>query len=165
MACLIFDLKIESALKFGRWLWGVHEDSLAVLTESYNSWARMLLGSSRWRSAEVCRGELGWEFCAPARVALEVAAVRHALWLQNGESLAGLCFAQAHLLQSNNWAKASLQLLKKMVCLRLACLGILPPCTSHLSAVCARNGAVLFHPGLEGSCCKAYFAFVLSGPF
>ena len=113
MACLIFDLKIEPALKFGRWLWGVHEDSLAVLTESYNSWARMLLGSSRRRSAEVCRGELGWEFCAPARVALEVAAARHALWLQNGESLAGLCFAQAHLLQSNNWAKASLQLLEK----------------------------------------------------
>ena len=55
VACIIFDTKVEAALRFGRWLWGTHSEAVAVLSDAYASWARLLLGSSRWRSAEVCR--------------------------------------------------------------------------------------------------------------
>ena len=111
VACIIFDTKVEAALRFGRWLWGTHSEAVSVLSDAYASWARLLLGSSRWRSAEVCRAELGWKLCAPARVVVEVASVRHSLWVQNQDTLAGACFSAAHLLDSANWAKTSLNLL------------------------------------------------------
>ena len=36
---------------------------------------------------------------------IEVASVRHSLWVQNQDTLAGACFSTAHLLDSINWQK------------------------------------------------------------
>ena len=99
VACIIFDTKVEAALRSGRWL----------LSGAGASWARLLLGTSHWRSADVCRAELGWKLCTHGKVVIEVASVRHSLWLQNQDTLAGACFCSAHLLESINWAKTSLK--------------------------------------------------------
>ena len=117
IAYIIFDTKIEVALRFGRWLWGTSSEAISVLSDIYASWARLLLGSSRWRSVEVCRVELGWKLCAPARVVVENPSVRHSLWVQNQDTLVGACFSAAHLLDSANWAKTSLNLLDDWIVL------------------------------------------------
>ena len=91
LACFIFDCKVESSLRFGHWLWGVQAKALASLSDAYSSWARMLVGASRWRSAEVCRSELGWSLCAQAEVVIDVACARQSLWMQSDSSLAGVC--------------------------------------------------------------------------
>ena len=40
-----FDIKVESMLRFGRWLWGIWPECLEVLDRAYKRWSRSLLGA------------------------------------------------------------------------------------------------------------------------
>ena len=107
----LFSLKVNSSLRFGRWLWSVSPGVPALLEEAYRSWARMLLGADRWRNWAICFGELGWKFSGSASAVLEVALRRQYFWSQANQTLAGTMFVKAHSLPGATWAKQSLDLL------------------------------------------------------
>ena len=57
---LLFELKVESVLRFGRHLWATDNEAMSIIVSAYARWARQLIGADPWRKSAVCQGELGW---------------------------------------------------------------------------------------------------------
>ena len=64
---LMFNVKVEPKLRFGRWLWGSTEAGMARLNEATLAWAQQLLGIDIWHNGNVAAGELGWALSGSAR--------------------------------------------------------------------------------------------------
>ena len=109
VAAILFELKIEASLRFGRWIWGLDAEACAALTLSYERWSRQLVGAGTWRNAAVCYSEIGWSLGALATVTVDVAAVRALLWQQGDATLAGRMFLSGHQSAASNWCKRSLE--------------------------------------------------------
>ena len=69
MALELFESKVESALRFSRWLWAINPEARDMLDKSFGDWAKLLLGADA-----VARAELGWLLTGSARCALEAAS-------------------------------------------------------------------------------------------
>ena len=56
---LLFTVKVESKLRFGRWLWAACTEAQLKLDAAYESWAKQLLGFDPWRNGAIALGEAG----------------------------------------------------------------------------------------------------------
>lgn len=45
VVAVLFELKVEATLRFGRWLWGLSQGVQCFLTTTFENWARQLLGA------------------------------------------------------------------------------------------------------------------------
>jgi hypothetical protein len=79
----------------------------------YQEWARAIIGSPPWRSADVARGELGWHLSGFARAVVDVAARRARLWLLSGTDLYRSIFLLAGCGATNSWAAKSKRILER----------------------------------------------------
>ncbi|CAE8689424.1 unnamed protein product, partial [Polarella glacialis] len=113
IACHIFTIKIESTVRFGRWLWGATPEALTSLDAAYGKWAQQLLGADAWRNTAMCRSELGWALSGSGRAIYDMAMKRTSFWAQAETTLAGKSFVAAHLSDGNTWAKRSRALLEQ----------------------------------------------------
>ena len=102
IAVILFNLKVESVLRFGRWLWALPPAVQELLDLAYARWARQLLQAKPWCTATTCFYELGWPLSTADRVAFDVALARFKLW-SNPQTLAGHLFATSHSLPGS-WA-------------------------------------------------------------
>ena len=59
IALLLYNVKVESKLRFGRWLWGANDAGMPLLDKATATWANQLLGVDTWHSSGVPLGELG----------------------------------------------------------------------------------------------------------
>ncbi len=112
MIRLVFVLKVESKLRFARWLWAAEPGALVLLTDVYKSWALQLMDADPWRCAEICVSELGWQLDGGARAVKDIALKRAYFWYQADSSLAGHAFVRGHLSPGDTWAKRSLGILR-----------------------------------------------------
>lgn len=112
VAMEIFELKVESVLRVGRWLYALACGAQARLNELFESWARSLLGADPWRNGGVARSELGWHLCGFARAVRCVALRRARLWSRGASDWYGTFFAHAGTLEVG-WAHSSAALLQK----------------------------------------------------
>ena len=74
-------------MRHGRWLLATADVAEYILESVYQEWARAIIGSPPWRSADVERGELGWHLSGFARTVVDVAARQACLWLLSGTDL------------------------------------------------------------------------------
>ena len=107
----LFELKVESCLRFARWLWAASATACDLLDGAYQKWARALMGANQWRNWAICFGELGWLMTGAARVVRDIAFRRKYFWCQQSTTLAGKVFASAQSLPGDTWANCSLKLL------------------------------------------------------
>ena len=110
-AASIFEMKIEGALRFGRWLWIVADGCSEAADEAYRSWARAFLGAPPWRSSTVAEAELGWVLSGAGRGVLDVARRRAGLWALPADDLYRRVFQTAHAVPGLSWAQQSAKLL------------------------------------------------------
>ena len=80
VVAVLFELKVEATLRFGRWLWGLFSEVQCFLTTTYENWARQFLGAKPWNNAASCQADLSWTFDASDRIAFDIASVRQRLW-------------------------------------------------------------------------------------
>ena len=73
---LLFTVKVESKLRFGRWLWGSTQQGMQLLDDAYHAWAKQLLGIDIWKNGDVAAGELGWAVSGGARAVYDIALLR-----------------------------------------------------------------------------------------
>ena len=110
VVAVLFDLKVEATLRYGRWLWGLSPEVQCFLTATFENWARQLLGAKPWNNAASCQADLGWTFNASDRVAIDIATVRQKLWtLEN--TIAGHLFGSSRVSAAPSWASLSRQFL------------------------------------------------------
>ena len=109
---LLFIIKVESKLRFARWLWACNETALQALNSVYEDWARRLMGADPWRNWAMCFSELGWDLTGSARAIYDIAMMRAHFWL-SGSTLAGEVCQQAHTSEANQWARKSYLLLQE----------------------------------------------------
>ena len=109
-ALYLFDLKIGSCLRFGRWLWGISMAARSALDTAFATWAKILIGADSWRNSGVAFAELGWNLSGSALCVLDVACARARLWQTDLKSLAGIFF-RCCCERSNSWASCSKRLL------------------------------------------------------
>ena len=110
VVAVLFELKVEATLRFGRWLWGLSSEVQCFLTTTYENWARQLLGAKPWNNAASCQADLGWTFDASDRIAFDIASVRQRLWTLEG-TIAGRLFRSSHVSNVPSWASISRQFL------------------------------------------------------
>ena len=73
----IFDIKIDSIITSGRWIWLGCPEAVSLCDAFLNRCARCFLGAEPWRNELVIRSELGWHLTGWQRV-LRDAFCRHA---------------------------------------------------------------------------------------
>ncbi|CAE8644499.1 unnamed protein product, partial [Polarella glacialis] len=110
---VLFTLKVESVMRFGRWLWGLDARVRLFLDAAYESWAKGFLAADHWRSSAVARGEIGWILSGSARCVLDVACRRASFWRHAHDTLAGGIFFRSHAIPGPTWASLSAALLSE----------------------------------------------------
>ena len=152
LAALLFESRIESAVRFGRWLWGLDPELRLLLEENYATWARLLLGADPWRNAYVAIGEVGWTLSGSARFVLNAASMRARLWRAGVTTLAGGFFLRSHAFPGS-WSSRSLVLLQDwglpdwpqwvgscdFACLSLRVKSYVDQCRCKLMTVCSER--------------------------
>jgi hypothetical protein len=108
---VLFELKVESVMRVGRWIWGCNDAARKFLNTAYERWARQLLGAELWRNAAAAQLELGWALCGEARVVFVVAMARARFW-QDSRTVAGCLFAGLKGCEQSCWSTQSLSLLQ-----------------------------------------------------
>ena len=101
MALLIFDLKVMSCLRFGRWLWGISQRAQASLSAALATWAKTILGADPWRNSAVVTGELGWQFSGGALCVLDIASRRAKLWQAQNIVLCKFLFVDGQIQENS----------------------------------------------------------------
>jgi len=131
-----FELKIEGALRFGRWLWGMCPAAQAALDSAYEKWARLFIGADPWRSGARALCELEWSLTGEARVVIDAACKRADLMDSAGTTLAGRLMEDGlGAGQAEGWVNSSASLLSHW--------GILDWdvwCTTASFSSCSRDG-------------------------
>lgn len=112
VAMNIFELKVDSVLRFGRWLFATCHAAEACLDELLDSWARLFLGAEPWRNSFVARSELGWHLSGFARAVRCVALRRARLWSRGADDWHTSFFVRCDYLEIG-WAKQSASLLAR----------------------------------------------------
>ena len=110
VVAVLFELKVEATLRFGRWLWGLSPEVQCFLTTTFQNWARQLLGAKPWNNASSCQADLGWTFDASDRIAIDIASVQRKFWTLKG-TIAGRLFRSSHVSVVPSWASISRQFL------------------------------------------------------
>ena len=111
LALDMFETKVDGVLRPGRWLLAIAWDAKTSYNDAFESWARSLLGSQRWRSGAVATGELGWRLSGFDRAIVDLASRRARLWNLPACDLYAGVFRAAHGWPGATWSKVSLALL------------------------------------------------------
>ena len=110
LAMQLFELKVDAVLDHGRWLWVLAEGAEQTLDETYEMWARGLLGAQAWRHAAPLLCEVGWALSGFARAVRATAMRRARLFELPDGDIYGQAFRRARTI-AGTWAARTEELL------------------------------------------------------
>ncbi len=111
MLCELFESQVDSLMDIGRWLFIMVAGAETLICDSYNRWARILLGAEWYRNAGTCSSEMGWSISGYHRVVLTVAVFRAKLCLTSCDDWHRSFHTLAAQLQCG-WSAQSLSVLR-----------------------------------------------------
>ena len=113
IALIHFSSKVEGTMRFGRWLTSCNEEALQLLDDTYEAWAKSLLGGQPWRNGVIAEVELGWPLTGAGRAVVDIALHRSKLWLLPDGDIYKSVFYNGHQHGCISWSSSSLEVLQK----------------------------------------------------
>ena len=109
--CHLFESVVDGSMRYGRWLYAVHQGAESRLDSVYVAWARTLLGAPAWTNWATIVSEVGWNKSGAGRSVVDVAMKRCSLHLLETSDLYREAFVLGHRVAGDTWSKLSLQML------------------------------------------------------
>ena len=109
----LFEAVVDGTMRFGRWLLITAPGAEQLLDDTYNAWARTLLGACPWRSCARVVSELGWCVSGAGRGVIDLAMKRASLYALGQHDLYRVVFENAHIVSGDTFAKRGAALLAR----------------------------------------------------